>query len=124
MPVAVGFAPPDVFLVRATGNVTYQECQRAIDDVLAHTAGSRSEARRILADARGVTAAPSTPELHKLARDMKLFIARGYGPIAIVTDRAFVYGVARMFAVFAEAFGMHVHAFQSVDEASDWLKAG
>ena len=123
VPVAVGFAPPDVFVIHATGAVTYQECQRAIDDVLAHPAGSRSEARKILADARGVTTAPSTAELHKLARDMKLFIARGYGPIAIVTDRAFVYGVARMFAVFAEAFGMNVRAFLSVDEASSWLDA-
>lgn len=123
MPIAVAFAPPDVFALRATGDVTYLECERAIDDILAHPAGSRSEARRILVDGRGVTAAPSTAELQLLARDMRLLTDRGYGPIAIVTDRAFVYAVARMFAVFAEPFGMQVRAFLSVNEASTWLEA-
>lgn len=123
MPVAVGFAPPDIFMVRATGDVTYHECQHGLDDVLAHPAGSRSNARKILVDGRRVTGAPNTEELRAFAHDMKLFIDRGYGPVAIVTDRAFVYGVARMFAVFAEEFGMSVRAFLSADEASDWLKA-
>lgn len=120
MPVVVGFAPPDQFVVRATGNVTYAECERALDDILAHRV--EDGPRTILIDARGVTGAPSSSELHSLARDMKIFIRRGYGPIAIVTDGAFVYGVARMFAVFAEAFGMSVSAFRSVDDAGAWLK--
>lgn len=122
MPVAVGFAPPDVFVVHATGDVTYVECQRALDDILAHPAGSSADGRKILIDGRGVLSAPSTEELRAFARDLKILIGRGYGPMAIVTDRTFVYGVARMFAVFAEAFGFHVRAFRSVDDASDWLK--
>ena len=121
MPVAVAFAPPDLFVVRATGDVTHDECQRALDDVLAHPAGRTGESRKLLVDGRGVTSAPSRDELYALARDMKTFIARGYGPMAIVTDRTFVYGVARMFAVFAELFGLSVRAFKSFDEASDWL---
>lgn len=123
MPVVVAFAPPDLFVVRATGDVTYLECQRAVDDILAHPAASTSETRKILVDARGVVGAPNTGELQALARDMKVFIARGYGPLAIVTDRTFVYGVARMFAVFAEAFGLNTSAFHTVQEASDWLTA-
>lgn len=122
MPVVVGFAAPDQFVVRATGHVTYDECQRAIDDILAYPA--QDGARTILIDARGVVGAPGSTELQSLARDMKVFLKRGYGPIAIVTDQTFVYGVARMFAVFAEAFGMKVSAFHSVDEAADWLKGG
>ena len=122
MPVVVGFAPPDVIVVRATGDVTYAECERAIDDILAGAGGSGSGPRKILVDGRGVISAPNTHELYALARDMKVFITRGYGPMAIVTDRAFVYGVARMFAVFAETFGLHVRAFNSVDEASAWLE--
>lgn len=120
MPVAVGFAKPDVFAVRATGDVTYDECQRAIDEILYHRAADT--ARKILVDARGTVTAPKTHELQAIARDMRLLIARGYGPMAIVTDRTFVYGVARMFAVFAEAFGLRVRAFKTVDEASAWLK--
>ena|SRR5690242_16366461 len=121
MPVAVSLAPPDLFVVRATGAVPFHECQRAIDDVLAYS--SDEAGRKILVDARGVMSVPSTQELQVIARDMKLLVARGYGPIAFVTDRAFVYGVGRMFAVFAEAFGMKVQAFLSVDEASHWLDA-
>ena len=120
MPVAVGFATPDVFVVRATGDVTYDECQRAIDDILYHPAAA--SARKILVDGRGTVTAPKTDELQTLARDMKLLVDRGYGPMAIVTDQTFVYGVARMFAVFAGAFGLNVRAFQSVKEASDWLR--
>ena len=120
MPVAVGFAKPDVFVVRATGDVTYDECQRAIDEILYHPASDTG--RKILVDGRGTTTAPKTTELQAIARDMRLLIARGYGPMAIVTDRSFVYGVARMFAVFAEAFGLQVRAFHSVDEASGWLE--
>jgi hypothetical protein len=120
MPVAVAFAPPDVVVVRATGAVTFEECERGIDDVLAVRA-TDNRRLKILVDGRGVSAAPQADELRQLARDMKIFIDRGYGPIAIVTDRSFVYGVARMFAVFAETFGLHVNAFQSVDEASAWL---
>ena len=120
MPVAVGFANPDVFVVRATGDVTHDECQRAIDDILYHPAAT--SARKILVDGRGTVTAPKTTELQALARDMKALIKRGYGPMAIVTDQTFVYGVARMFAVFAEAFGLRVRAFTSFDEASDWLK--
>ena len=121
MPVAVAFAPPDVFVVRASGVVTHAECERAIDDVLAHPAGRGGASRKLLVDARGVASAPNRDELQALARDMKTFIDRGYGPMAIVTDQTFVYGVARMFAIFAEAFGLSVRAFRSVDDASDWL---
>ena len=120
MPVVVGFAPPDQFVVRATGDVTFDECQRALDDILAHRA--EEGARTILIDGRGVTAAPSSSELQRLARDMKVFVRRGYGPIAIVTDKTFVYGVARMFSVFAGAFGVSVCAFVTVEEAATWLK--
>jgi hypothetical protein len=121
MPVAVSLAPPDLFVVRATGDVPFHECQRAIDDVLAYS--SDGGGRKILVDARGVASVPTTDELRVIARDMKLLVARGYGPIAFVTDRAFVYGVGRMFAVFAETFGMKMQAFLSVDDASHWLDA-
>jgi hypothetical protein len=122
MPVAVGFAPPDAFVIRATGRVTYDECQRAIDDVLAHPAG-HSGPHKLLVDGRGVVGAPNTRELRAIARDMTLFVSRGYGPMAIVTDTALIYGVARVFAVFARASGMAVRAFLTVDDASEWLKA-
>ena len=46
----------------------------------------------------------------------------GLSTMAIVTEEGFVYGVARMFAVFAEVFGLRVRACRSMDEAERWLK--
>jgi hypothetical protein len=121
MPVAIGFGEPDTFLIHATGEVTYAEAQRAMDDVLGHPSYARS--RKVLVDGRGVTGAPSTAELRAIARDLKPLIDRGFGPMAIVTEKGFVYGVARMFAVFAEVFGLSVRAFGTMDEAADWLRS-
>lgn len=119
MPVAIAFAEPKTFVIHSTGAVSYPELQRAIDDLLAHPAFSRAD--RILIDARGVTGAPSTSELRALARDLKPLVDRGLSTMAIVTEQGFVYGVARMFAVFAEVFGLRVRACLSMEEAERWL---
>lgn len=119
MPVSVGFAQPDVFLVDATGVVTYAEVYKAIDDIMAHPA--QVAGRKILVDGREVTGVPSAAELRMIAHDIKPLIAAGIGPMAIVTSRPLVYGVARMFAVFAEVYGMDVQVFYQVDDASRWL---
>lgn len=44
------------------------------------------------------------------------------GCVAIVTDAGFAYGVARMFTVFADAFGLRVRAFVTMEEAGSGLK--
>lgn len=119
MPTVVGFAD-EMFLLRAFEEVTYEDAQGAIDAILAHPGYARS--RKVLIDGRGVTGAPSTGELRRIARDLKPLIDRGFGPMAIVSDTGFVHGVARMFAVFAEVFGLRVRAFQSMADAEVWLR--
>ena len=119
MPVVIGFSPPDTFLVHASGVVTYAEAQRVVDDALAHP--RLSDARRILVDGHAVTGAPSSSELRAILRDMRPLMDRQIRTMAIVTDKSFVYGVARMFGVFAEAFGLHVRAFRTIEEAEEWL---
>jgi hypothetical protein len=120
MPVVVGFSRPDTFLVHASGVVTYTEVQRSVDDLLAHP--GLSDARKLLVDGHAVTAAPSSNELRAIVRDMKPLMDRDIRTMAIVTDRSFVYGVARMFGVFAEAFGMRVRAFRTIAEGEAWLR--
>lgn len=120
MPVVTAFAEPDSFAVHAAGVVTYSEVQHAIDAMLAHR--SLDRARKILIDGRGVTGAPPTPELRAIAKDLKPLKDKGVGCVAIVTDAGFVYGVARMFTVFAEAFGLKVRAFVTMEEAASWMK--
>ena len=119
MPVAVGFTKPDIFLLHASGVVTYAECQRALDDILAHPA--MADGRKLLVDGNTVTGAPATGELRAIVRDMRPLLDRNVAVMAIASNQAFVYGVARMFAVFAEAFGLHVRAFETLDEAERWL---
>lgn len=119
MPIAVALGENDLIIIHATGAITYADGQRAIDDILAF--GRQGEERNVLIDGRGVTTAPSTGELRALARDLKPLIDRGLGAMGIVTDTAFVYGVARMFAVFAEVFGLKVRAFRNMDDATMWL---
>ena len=106
--------------MHASGAVTYGEVQRSVDDMLAHPGIARVS--KLLVDGHTVTAAPSSSELRAILRDMKPLMDRQIRTMAIVTDKSFVYGIARMFAVFAEAFGMRVRAFRTIDEAEDWLR--
>src|SRR5687768_16529922 len=120
MPVVAAFAEPDAFVVHATGVVTYSEVQHTVDAMLAHRSAER--ARKLLIDGRGVTGAPPTAELRAIAADLKPLKDRGVTCVAIVTEAGFVYGVARMFTVFAEPFGLKVRAFVTMEEAESWLK--
>ena len=119
MAVAVAFSQPDTFVIHASGDVTYAEVQRAIDDILAHR--DFAERRKLLVDSQRVTGAPSTAELRAIVRDMKPLFDKQVSTMAIVTDTSFVYGVARMFAVFAESFGLRVRAFRTMEDAEVWL---
>lgn len=121
MAVAVEFAAPSEFVVHASGRVTFDEVMRAEADLLAHPA---LDARaRLLVDGREVEAAPTAAELRSIAREMKAVHARGVKHFAIVAGSDFVYGVARMFAVFAQAVSLHVAVFRDIESARRWLRA-
>ena len=120
MSVVVGFAPPSLVLIRTTGDVTYAECQQAIDQMLAVPASAAPKC--VLVEQVHVRSLPDQDEIRKLARDFVPVAARGVRHLAIVSDQAHVYGVARMFAVFAEPFGFEVRAFRKVEDAERWLR--
>lgn len=122
MPVAVGFAQLRTFLLHAAGEVTLAEVQRTMDDVLAHP--GLASGSQVLIDGRTVTGTPSAAEVRQIARELTPLISRGLGPITIVTQPGFVYGVARMFAVFAETIHPHVSAFTDMESAQEWLASG
>ena len=107
------------FVVHASGHVTFQELKQILDEILAD-ARLRAGAR-VLVDGRFIGDAPCTEDLRDVARKLKPLVDRGIGPIAIVTARPAVYGIARMFSVFAEAMRANVAPFKSLDEASGWL---
>jgi hypothetical protein len=121
MPVALSFLEPSTFVVRGAGHVTYEEIQTLLADVLEHPRLCCGV--RVLVDGRLVRGAPSTEELRTIARHLKPLLDRGLGPIAIVATSPFIYGVARMFSVFAEAMRATVAPFRGLDEANAWLKS-
>ena len=119
MPLDLAFQEPSTFVIRASGNVTFDESQRMIDQ-LRDDPRVRADVG-VYVDGRDVESAPTTMELRILAGDLKPVFDQGIGAMAIVADKTFVYGIARMFQAFAEALGENVHAFRSPDEARDWL---
>lgn len=119
MPITVDFTANAV-TVTATGALTYQE----VADLIAHQikAPARTPGLPILVDARDVNGAPSTAELRLIAAEMRPLIETGMGPVGILTGSTFVYGIARMFSVFAQALCADVSAFRCPADAENWLE--
>ena len=121
MPVELQFEEPATFKVRASGEVTFAEVEVLLGEILTHP--NLGHGVRMLVDGREVEKAPSTPELRKIAADFGPLVERGLGPVAIVTDSQVIYGVARMFSVFAEMVNANVAPFRCIDEARRWLSS-
>lgn len=124
MPLQYEITEESTLLVRASGNVTYAEVQSAFDDLLKEPRRADAGDVRVLADAREVTDVPSTKDLRTIAQNLGTLLGRGRSSIAVVTESAFVYGIARMFGVFAERVSVNVRAFRCMDEARAWLASG
>jgi hypothetical protein len=119
MSLELAFQEPATFTVRAAGSVTYDQVQVLLRELRAHPLMRAGVS--IIVDARDVDSVPTTSELRVIAVDLKTVFDLGLEAVAIVADQTFVYGVARMFAAFAEALGQNVHAFRCADEAHAWL---
>lgn len=120
MSLELAFQEPETFSVRASGNVTFDEIQAAFHDLSVHP--RMHSGVFILVDGREIDGVPTTMELRVIATDLKALFDLGLRAVAIVADRTFVYGVARMFAAFAGALGQNVHAFRRPEEARAWLE--
>ena len=119
MPVAFAFQEPCTFMVCCSGKVTYDEYQDMRVKLLSDP--HPCSGAQMLVDASAVTSAPSASELRIIATDMLPMVARGLGRVAIVASTPMVYGVARMFSVYAELVNAKVMPFRCSDEAKDWL---
>jgi hypothetical protein len=120
VPARLSFQEPTTFVVHASGHVTLLELKRILDEMLAHPRFGRGV--RVLVDARLIGDPPCSEDLRTIARELKPLVDRGIGPMAVVTARPVVYGIARMFSVFAEAMHAHVSPFQSLEDARKWLE--
>lgn len=115
------FAERGLIKVTASGDLTFADIAVMLDELLDDARVTQGTS--LLMNAMTVTSAPSTAELRIIARDLKPLHDRGVERLAIFTDSTFVYGVARMFAVFAEAVNLKVGAFRRQDDAERWLES-
>ena len=120
MPVSLSFTEPTAFVLAADGAVTYSECHDVLGQLAAHPRFS-GEAR-VLADARSVTKAPSGDELRALVQDLRPLMDRGVRTLGILTETTAIYGVARMFATFAETVDFEVPVFKTPSDAQRWME--
>ena len=119
MPLLLNYTEPARFQVTVDGLITRHEVSTLIARILSHP--KLQPGVDVIVDARKATNALSTQELRGIAREIRPMLERGMGSVGIVSDNPFIYGVSRMFAVFAEAMGANIAAFQALDEAHDWL---
>jgi len=119
MPISLAFTEPCTFVLRSSGSVTLAETMWVLEQIRSHPR-LRGHVG-ILSDARQVNGLPTTKELRVFACALRSLHAGGVEAMAIVTSSTFVYGVARMFSVFAEPSGVNVSAFRDLDEAQRWL---
>lgn len=119
MPLQVEYSEPARFQVTVDGRITRHDVTMLIERMLAHP--KLQPGVDVLVDARRAANALSTLELRAIAREIRPMLDRGLGAVGVVTDNPFLYGVTRMFAVFAEAVGASVGAFQALEDAHVWL---
>ena len=119
MALDVEFTKPPRFKIRASGEVTFGEIERAIETMVAHP--GLTHGTDVLVDASEVEGVPTTPELRSAARALVPMLDKGLVAVCFVSHNPFIYGVARMFGVFAEAVGVQVGAFREFDDAHRWL---
>ena len=119
MPLAVAYTEPARFHITVDGKITAKEVDAVVSRLLAHP--QLKPGTDVLVDARKAANALSTMELRNIARDMRPLLELGMGSVGVVTDNPFIYGVTRMFAVFASAMGANVGAFQGFEDAQRWL---
>jgi len=105
-------------LTTARGIVSYTEL---LDHITAKSERGLI-ARAELFDARDISLNLSLSELQGIADQTKKALGtRKPGKIAIVTNNAFVYGLARAYAVFAREDNPRLRVFQDAEDAHAWL---
>jgi hypothetical protein len=118
MPVTVRFEEPSTFVLCGSGKITLAEYQRAIAEIMVDP----RPMSHLLIDGREALSVPPTAEVKEGAAMLPRLLSKGLAGTAVVANRPAIYGVARMFAVFASLFNVKVRAFREMDEAQAWLE--
>jgi len=104
---------------RCSGQVTLQEVLEHFD--VLERDPDRPPRLHVLLQLTGLLSAPRSDELQAVAARMARLTTLRFGICAIVVDRDIIYGIARIFAVFAESRFEAVQVFKSAEAAETWL---
>jgi hypothetical protein len=96
-------------------------CAELVEHIAAKAA-LNLQTRAELFDARDITLDLSLSELQVVAnRTKEALRSQPPGKVAVVTNSAFVYGLARAYSSITREDNPHLKIFQSVEEAHAWL---
>jgi hypothetical protein len=109
-----------IIRTRCYGNVTLAE-------VLSHFEKLKNDLDSpnlldVVLDLREMTSSPTAEQIRQASHGPAVLRgAIAFGCCAIVARRDVIFGMARMWAVFAEAYFKKIDVFRSVSEAEIWL---
>jgi hypothetical protein len=105
-------------ITTAEGAVTFEDINAHLD--LEERNGDLN--RPELIDARNASTNITAEQVRHLAHRAAAMLSRvRLGPSALVTNDDVVFGMARMYSVFAEGAGAVVEVFRDIDAATRWL---
>ncbi len=107
-------------LTRCAGTITYDEVVGHFRELVA-VPGLPAKLD-VLLDLREMESLPESGQMRGVATEIEQLRARvELDAFAIVTDRDALYGMVRMFQVFAEGFVSELKVFRDYEAASRWL---
>lgn len=109
----------DFAVVTCEGEFTMDNVREIVDWV--NTEPTLPERIKLLIIDRSTTFDPSTMELEEVAAIYATVRERISSRWALVVSKQYHYGLARMYSVFAERYGLDARVFTSADEARAWL---
>lgn len=105
---------------RCVGDVTMDDVMRHFRDL--ETDPALPEQLDVLLDLDAMTSLPESAQLREITRAVDRLTARvRWGACAIVTSRDAMFGMSRMFEVFAEGLFARTRVFRERGAAQRWL---
>ena len=120
---------PVTYRIDSTRRLIHTTCSGPVtlQDVLEHFAvlmqdPNRSHGLDVLLDLTPITSVPTSDELRIVTSEIAhIRPAIEFGRCAVAASQEAMYGMSRMFEVYAEGYFTEVQAFRTVEEAAGWL---
>lgn len=108
--------------VLAEGRINLSECVKAIEDLGKDETFDPSY--NVLVDLRNMEYSPSTGDAYAIVLTLRRLKTFYQGRIGLVVSGTFLFGMARMTGLLAEAAGFSMVPFQDYDLAYQWVRYG